>query len=228
MSTNHDWLPSNHEALHRQSVMTVNYLLNNMMSFGIAGAGAEWVTAQLFPAQQAFAVAFAAWNNPSTRTPVITAELKTAESRFIALYRQLYTGYLKGNPAITDADMIAMGLPPHNTVDRPTPSPVPASYPLIDIRPLGVRTVQIAFHDSGTLKKARPRGVAGAVIRWEILPAPPASVAELTRSVFDTKTPCTLTFDEDRRGQTVYIVAAWQNTRGETGPWSEIVNAIIP
>lgn len=38
----------------------------------------------------------------------------------------------------------------------------------------------------------------------------------------------TLTFDENQRGKTVYFALRWENTRGEKGPWSQIVSSIIP
>jgi hypothetical protein len=31
-----------------------------------------------------------------------------------------------------------------------------------------------------------------------------------------------------QRGKTVYFALRWENTRGEKGPWSEIMSAIIP
>jgi hypothetical protein len=35
-------------------------------------------------------------------------------------------------------------------------------------------------------------------------------------------------FEEEERGSTVYIAAAWQNERGNIGAWSEILSAVIP
>jgi hypothetical protein len=121
-----------------------------------------------------------------------------------------------------------MGLPPHNAVNRPTPVPVPESRPVLEIHPTASRTVQVAFHDNAGLTKARPKGVTGAVIRWDILDEPPRTADSLTRSVFDTKSPYTFVFDEDQRKQTLYLAAAWQNTRGQQGPWSDIVSTVIP
>jgi hypothetical protein len=64
-------------------------------------------------------------------------------------------------------------------------------------------------------------------MKWAVLPSPPTLVSELGNSALDTKSPYFFTFDETQRGQTLYVAAAWQNTRGEMGKYSEIVSAII-
>jgi hypothetical protein len=58
--------------------------------------------------------------------------------------------------------------------------------------------------------------------------APPADHNALTRSVLATRTPHTFEFTEEERGKTVYMAACWQNEKGQKGPWSEIVSAIVP
>ncbi|MDR0743629.1 MAG: hypothetical protein LBF05_04640, partial [Tannerella sp.] len=68
----------------------------------------------------------------------------------------------------------------------------------------------------------------GVEIRWAILSAPPGSIDELIHSSFVIHTPFTLTFDESERGKKVYFILRWENTRGQKGPWSEIVSAVIP
>jgi hypothetical protein len=65
-------------------------------------------------------------------------------------------------------------------------------------------------------------------LAWAILPAPTVDWKELIHSSFDTHTPLRLTFDGTERGKTVYFALRWENTRGEKGPWSEIMSAIIP
>jgi hypothetical protein len=58
--------------------------------------------------------------------------------------------------------------------------------------------------------------------------APPADHNALTRSVLATRTPHTFEFTEEERSKTVYMAACWQNEKGQKGPWSEIVSAIVP
>jgi hypothetical protein len=50
----------------------------------------------------------------------------------------------------------------------------------------------------------------------------------LTHSRLASRSPLELSFDPEERGKTVYLAARWQNRRGELGPWSDIISAIIP
>jgi hypothetical protein len=44
----------------------------------------------------------------------------------------------------------------------------------------------------------------------------------------DTNTPYMNEFDPAQGGSMGHWVARWVNTRGETGPWSDVVSATIP
>ena len=118
-------------------------------------------------------------------------------------------------------------MPIHKTTH--TPAPIADTYPDYDVNTGTIRRLTVHFYDQGQKKsKAKPEGQHGAEIRWAILGSPPTKIDDLVHSSFDTRTPFTLQFDEDQRGKTVYFCLCWENTRGEKGPWSEIVSAIIP
>jgi hypothetical protein len=106
---------------------------------------------------------------------------------------------------------------------------VAKTYPDYDIDSGTIRHLILHFYDQGKKKsKAKPPGQHGVEIDWAILDAPPAAIKDLVNSAFDTHTPFTLEFDENERGKTVYFCLRWENTRGQKGPWSEIMSAIIP
>jgi hypothetical protein len=109
-----------------------------------------------------------------------------------------------------------------------TPVKPPKTYPEFIIDTSIIRCLMILFWDLGSKSKAKPHGVHGAEICWAILDRPPLSVDELIHSGFCTRSPFKLTFDETDRSKTVYFCLRWESTRGEKGPWSEIVMAIIP
>jgi hypothetical protein len=227
----HDWLAQNHEALYNQAMKTWNYLQipahRNHMGFTAETPQAAWLDGEFTESFQAFEGAFEEWKDDTQRTKLIIERLKTAESNFRLHYRKLYTGFLKDSPLVSDEDLVGMGLPPRTT--GRTPAPVATTYPDFDVDSGTIRRLIINFYDQGEKKsKAKPNGQHGAEIRWAILDAPPTSINDLVNSSFDTHTPFTLEFDENQRGKTVYICLRWENTRGEKGPWSEIVSAIIP
>ncbi|MDR2692356.1 MAG: hypothetical protein LBB73_08750, partial [Dysgonamonadaceae bacterium] len=84
------------------------------------------------------------------------------------------------------------------------------------------------YEKEGDHKRAKPEGQHGAEIAWIISDEAPAKWIELANSSFDTRSPFTLKFENDRRGKSVFFALRWENTRGEKGPWSPITQAIIP
>ncbi|MDR2138843.1 MAG: hypothetical protein LBP50_04775 [Tannerella sp.] len=225
-----DWMPQNHEEICDQATQTVTYLTadGNMTRMGLSGFQA-WISGTLQPAYTAFKTAFEDWKNPSERTPVKTATLTAAENLFIPLYRHLYTGMLKDNPLVTDADLVAMGLPKRQTGGR-HPASVPETSPAASVKMPGPGIVEIHFRDSAVdnPSRAKPAGVHGAEIAWAVLDTPPVNWSQLEHSSFDTASPFRLSFEGDRRGQRLYFALRWENTRGAKGPWSEIQDAVIP
>jgi hypothetical protein len=231
MSASRDWLPQNHEALYGQATSTLTYFQNSQnrkrMGFSPGTVQGLWFDTEFVPSFENFRVAFDAWKEPSQRNPIKTEKLKEAESAFRPVYRKLYTGFLKESPVVTDDDLVAMGMPTRHT--GRVPAPVATTYPAFTIDSATIRRLVIHFFDQLKKKsKGKPDGQHGAEIRWAILAAPPTKIDDLIHSAFDTHTPFTLDFDEDQRGKTVYFCLRWENTRGEKGPWSEIVSAIIP
>jgi hypothetical protein len=227
-----DWLPKNHEALYDQGQQTWEYLMSSpnreRMGFEATTPQGLWLDNEYAPKFQAFTSAFVAWKNPADRTPAMTKLLQGVEKSFQVEYRQLYTGFLKNSPLVTDKDLLEMGLPDRHSGGG-TPAPVAKTYPDYDIDSGTIRHLILHFFDQGKKKtKAKPPGQHGAEIDWAILDAPPASIKDLVNSAFDTHTPFTLEFDENERGKTVYFCLRWENTRGQKGPWSEIQSAIVP
>jgi hypothetical protein len=231
MTTSTDWIPRNHEQLYDQAAITAAFLSveenRTRLGFGPYSAQIKWLNGEFFAKYEAFKTAFESWHNPATRTKLLTEQLLEAEKTFKEAYRKLYTGFLRESPLVTDNDLIAMSLPKRST--ERNPSPVATTYPDYDVDSSMMRRLTIHFYDQGKVKsKAKPKGQHGAEIRWAILSAPPTKIDDLTNSSFDTRTPLTLEFGEEQRGETVYFCLRWENNRGEKGPWSKIENAIIP
>jgi hypothetical protein len=174
----------------------------------------------------AFANALAVTENPATRTKVTTQVKNTARKNAEDKARMVVRSYVTYNPAVTDADREAIGLPIHKTTH--TPVHIPTTFPEAEVRLPAPGVVEIHFRDTESEHKAKPVGVHGAEITYAILDTPPVDWDELTHSTFDTHTPQRLTFKGAERGKTLYFALRWENTRGEKGPWSEIQSVIIP
>jgi hypothetical protein len=174
----------------------------------------------------AYEAAFHAANSPNRGKVDILHKNQTrnALKKEIRLYVR---AYLINNPAVTDEDKTAMGLPIYKTTH--TPVPVPSTAPRLFLNTSVRRRISVDYRDEGSGRRGKPSGVHGIEVRWAILDHPPASISELVRSAFDTRSPLTLEFEEHERGKRVYMCGRWEIQReGEKGPWGDIVEAIIP
>jgi hypothetical protein len=186
----------------------------------------SWYSGQVSPAKTKWAAAWAAWQNPYTRTPLITFAKNDARKNYEPLLSRL-VGLLKNSPFVTPADLAAMGIATGKGGGG-SHNPPPGTFPDFDIDTSVIRRITVHYYDHGARSHAKPHGIQGAELCWAILPAPPKSIRELVNSSFDTRSPCTFEFEEDQRGLTLWLCLRWENTTGEKGPWSEIVSAIIP
>jgi hypothetical protein len=200
----------------------IAYLQTKIAAWGVPSAE---VTAMQTLATT-FETALNTAETPSTHTVVTVQAKNTARKAVESKTRIVLKGYVTYNPAVTDADRDAMGLPIHKT--SRTPVPVPVTIPEAEIMLPSPGVVEIHFRDAESEHKAKPTGVHGAEIAWAILDMPTTDWKQLTHSSFDTHTPLRLSFEGADRGKTLYYALRWENTRGEKGPWSEIYHAIIP
>jgi hypothetical protein len=185
----------------------------------------QWLNDELLPKKTKWVAAWADYLVPSTRTSLITFTKNNARKEYEKPLRLLVKN-LESNPRVSDEDRRGMGL----IIPSSTKKVIPAAttYPLSTADSSTIRLLKIFFRDSESSSKAKPYGVHGAEIRWNILETPPVTVKDLTISNFDTRSPFTLEFEDDQRGKTVWFCLRWENTKGEKGPWSEISSAIIP
>ncbi|MDR0644959.1 MAG: hypothetical protein LBG05_08700 [Treponema sp.] len=159
------------------------------------------------------------------KNSIIIAEKNEAKKEFIRLVREMVK-FRFANPIITDAVRVQYGL--HVNDSTHTSHGVPTTRPDFTLTDKDFRRLNVDFHDQDSNNKARPYGVNGAVISWAVLDQPPANTSALTSSVLATRTPHTMEFAEEERGKTVYVALQWQNTKGQKGPSSEILWAIVP
>jgi hypothetical protein len=187
----------------------------------------EAVYQQLLTLKNTFSVKFNIAEAPETRTKPAVREKNDAHHALETSLRQAIGEYLTRNHLLTDADRDSLGLPVRKS--GRTPSPIAAESPDVDVDTSVIAHLIIHFFEKGGRhRKGKPAGQHGAEIGWSISETPLTRWDELTHSAIDTNSPFTLSFENDQRGSTLYFALRWENTRGEKGPWSEIMNAIIP
>jgi hypothetical protein len=185
----------------------------------------QWVMDVFTPASQEWDVAWENYKDPITRTPLSTFEKDKAREKYEALLRFLVQT-LEYNVLITDNELAEMNI--RRKSHKRTPAPKPNSEPGCIAKGKENRVISFDVFDRVTGKRAKPEGVHGAEFRWAKLIAPPKNVDELVNSEFYTKSPFTKEFKESERGEIIYFCLRWENTRGEKGPWGNILSANIP
>ncbi|MDR1325724.1 MAG: hypothetical protein LBK00_06780 [Treponema sp.] len=159
------------------------------------------------------------------RTTVIVEEKNTVKALLKAKIRAM-VGFRLKNPIITDAQRKELGL--HVADKTRSPKPRPTTYPKFHIVQNGVGMLSIIFQEGDGRKGSKPPEAVGVRIYYGVFDEQPSVQEELPASVFGTRCPCTITFRETDRGKRAYIALRWENSKGEGGPWSEIISEIIP
>ncbi|MDR2627269.1 MAG: hypothetical protein LBC40_04470 [Dysgonamonadaceae bacterium] len=163
---------------------------------------------------------------PATRTKATIREKTAARNTLEKAVRAFLLEYVTYNHLVGDADRDNMGLPIHKTT-RTRHTTVTDLLELI-LESRVIRRLIGHYRVAGSTSDAKPEYIQGAEIRWAFLEHSPESVDELIHSIFDTRSPFTVEFEEKDRGRRVWFCARWENMTGEKGPWSEMVMAIVP
>jgi hypothetical protein len=201
----------------------------NFVQYGSANATRWGLTADDFApvgaAGQAYEAALQRCNLPET-SKLDRAAKNAAKKTLRNMAREFVNQHLRYNPAVTDLDRIALGIPVQDKIL--TPGSKPATIPETEIRISRIRSVSLYIKDAGSTRRGKPKGVHGAEIRWDIRDTPPEKPEDLANSYFFTRSPAKFDFSEDERGKMVYFCPRWENRTGKKGDWGEIVAAIIP
>jgi hypothetical protein len=174
---------------------------------------------------QAFADALAKLDDPN-HGPADTAAKNAARKELVDAIRPYVKEYLEYNHMISDADRTSIGLPVHDT--DPTRVPVPDSWALPTVNLEGPGVIKIFVTDSKSGKRAKPEGVHGYEIGYTVSAEHVANWDELLHSGFSTGNAIEFSFESEKRGLIFSFATRYENSRGEKGPWSEIIHVIIP
>ncbi|MBC7643248.1 MAG: hypothetical protein H7174_13100 [Flavobacterium sp.] len=106
-----------------------------------------------------------------------------------------------------------------------TPAPVPTTKPIaqVDTSKRLEHTISFTNEDGSA---GKPAGVRGCQI-WFKIGDPAIDPNELSYMATDSASPYTYHFSGDNAGKNAYYWLRWENTRGETGPWSDVVMATV-
>jgi hypothetical protein len=226
MSTSTDYIPSNPAKFDAFFKNIVQYVSDKC-----SGATPAWTHIPQAALTELVAK-YAAWSAAygPTLKPTCTKQERDEMRRVLKISQKYLRGFvnawLRYHPAVTNDDKEKMGL--HIPDPTPTPASDPTTRPEFNIKVKDIRTLSLLFHDEGSERRAKPKGIGGAVIRWIVQDHPAVNVRELTNSFLATRTPYTMVFTDEERGKIVSIAMQWQNRKGRKGSFSEIQSAIVP
>jgi hypothetical protein len=169
----------------------------------------------------------------AARTPTLVAQIKTAEKALVADMRDIKKRYFFV-PPLTDADVVALGLKPKDTILSPVGAPtMPADGDLTFPAKGLVDVVKIR---AGGQTPDR-RAVYGVRIYYGILGPDDGSPFRITKapktgdglpfSVFTRKQNHRFDFTAER-GNRLFVCMKYENSKGQSGPWGEVMDAFIP
>jgi hypothetical protein len=177
----------------------------------VAGDGTS-LSAKLSDFETKFGIAEA----PETRTPVTIAQKDLAMA---ALRAEMKRTYKKVRAANLSADLlIELGVPVPDV--EPSSVPVPGTSPILVIRKVDGRMVEMSISDELTPgKKAKPEGVAQYQIFSHVGETAPAELSEWTLEGQGTRFILAATLPASvEPGTKVWFAARWLNGKGEAGP----------
>lgn len=167
--------------------------------------------------QSEFASAYDRSLSPVTRTPVVVANVRDLRTRLTTMTRRL-VDRCQSAANMTDAKRRALGITIRKT---PTRQPVPKTFPMVEVRTQRLNTVEFALRDSAQHdgRARKPAGVQGATLYIHLGEHAPTALSDWTVWGTTTKTVNEISMPEETPfGTTLWIAAAWLNTRLEHGP----------
>lgn len=166
--------------------------------------------------QAAYASAYAAANNATTRTTATIQVKNSAKAALIAKIREL-VDICQAWPEMTDDKRALLQITIRD--NTPTPVPVPETSPVINVLSVSGYNITIKLQDADSSRRARPEYVVGATVFTYVGEAPPADLSDwkfegnVRKTVVELEMPSSV-----GPGSKVWITAFWRNNRDESGP----------
>jgi hypothetical protein len=221
MSKSSDWLPNGREGQLAMAKDWLAVLAVKAAQWHITDAEKDELADYVEDAENALAKA----KNETTRTPVATAQCKTAFEALIAKMRDMKKRYFL-TPPLQDADYVSLGLKIPDTTPTPSGDPtaqVTVETYLVGRHELGVKLIYVTGSASDPANK-------GYRI-WYTVTAPgetpPANPDDLRKSFYTKRKKDLIEFGFDDSGKTAHFAVQIEND-GRKGPWGPLVQALIP
>jgi hypothetical protein len=217
-----DYIPKTDAEFNVWQFNLIEILLANATTWGIP----EDVITSLKAAQARWKTAYDAASNKQNRTAADVLSKNEASTDFTTVIRDTVQQWLARNPKVDDADRVRMGITVRTSTHTPVPPPSSSPMGSVDFS----RRLQhsISFYDEASAhSNAKPDGVTGCEIYLKTDGDAPKSVEEMNFQGTCSASPFVVKFDSSKAGKTAWYWLRWVNRKGEAGPWSTVVSAMI-
>jgi len=212
-----DYVPGSDAEFNIWQAEVVSDVLSNATLWGILTAEVSTLVAQ----QAIWVTAFAKGGNQNNRQRPDVQDKDDARAVFEKALRKFIAKWLANNDKVSDAERIRMGLTVRSGTH--TPVSVPSSNPVANIDFSVLLQHSINFVDSDTpTSKAKPVGIIGAEVWCKLGDASSYNYLGLC-----TATPEVVTYLDADAGKKATYRLRWVNTKGDEGPWSNTVSALV-
>lgn len=176
--------------------------------------------------QTSWITAFAKASNKQNRTSADVQAKADAREVLEKALRQFVGQWLSNNPKVLNSDRERMGLTVKQGGHKPVPAPATCPVGTVDFSVRLQHTIHYA--DEATPRsKAKPAGVHGCEIWSKTDGNAPTDASELSYLATNTSSPYSTSFEGKYAAKNVYYWLRWVNTRGEPGPWSRGISAMV-
>lgn len=178
----------------------------------------------------AFSAAYQTAIEPSTRTASAVAQKDADRAAAEATIRP-YAMQIQANLGVSNQEKSDLGLTIRDTT--PTPFPPPETAPTLSLVFGTPLAHQLQYRDAlAPLLKRKPAGVVALELYRAIGPVAAISPSDAPYVGDITKTPFTVDFQSEDRGQVSTYFGRWKTRSGpsgvaQTGPWSEALSVVV-
>lgn len=173
---------------------------------------------------EAYLAALAAYDRVNSSDNRITKDATKKEA--VAWIRRFANASVRYNSKMSDVDRATMGIRQKDTT--PTVHPRPTVRPETVVENTKNRLehlVKAINNENG--KTSKPAGVHGVRFGWQVGGEKPTGGEDLPKTRFSQKPTFVITYVEADKGKAVWYATCYENSRGETGPWSLLADAYI-
>ena len=161
-----------------------------------------------------------------TRTAGQAQALRTAQENYIDGIRNFNSQWISRNPLVTDAQKVDLGVTVRDTEPTRIDAAGFAPQLVVDKISGGMHTLRFSNPEDPDSKKM-PYGqkiILRTAVSTADIPEPDipwSGSVTVTRFLHD------VIYTAGDKGKTAYYNACYESTRGERGPWSDVIDAIV-